>query len=239
MAEIRVALVTGANRGIGLETARQLARVGLMVCLGCRDAEAGERARDDLGREGLDAPVIPLDVTYGSSVGSALQIVETMFGRLDVLVNNAGVLIDRDPEGRFLGVEGVGTDVLKATLEVNTVGAMRMTQAALPLMRRGRYGRIVNVSSRLGQLDTMGTGAAAYRMSKAALNALTRTTAVELAAEPIKVNAMAPGWVRTDMGGPNASKSVEEGADTVVWLATLPEDGPSGLFFEDRVVIPW
>ena len=239
MAEIRVALVTGANRGIGLETARQLARAGLMVCLGCRDAEAGERARDDLGREGLDAPVIPLDVTYGASVATALQTVDTMFGRLDVLVNNAGVLIDRDPEGGFLGVEAVGADILKATFEVNTVGAMRMTQAALPLMRRGHYGRIVNVSSRLGQLDDMGAGAAAYRMSKAALNALTRTTAVELAAEPIKVNSMAPGWVRTDMGGPNASKSVEEGADTVVWLATLPEDGPSGLFFEDRAVIPW
>lgn len=235
----RTALITGGNRGIGLEIARQLARAGLMVVIGTRDAAAGEAAQKSLGSEGLDAAIVELDVTYAASVDAALAQVDRVFGRLDVLVNNAGILMNAASGAPERSVSHVSMDVVKATFETNTFGALRMMQAAIPRMQSTGYGRIVNVSSELAQLSQMGGGRVAYRLSKVALNALTRTAAAELVEAGIKVNAMAPGWVQTAMGGPDAIRSPEQGADTAVWLATLGEDGPTGGFFMDRKPIAW
>jgi NAD(P)-dependent dehydrogenase (short-subunit alcohol dehydrogenase family) len=231
----RVAVVTGANRGIGLVIVRELAHRGLRVVLTARDAAKGESARARLRAQGLNVGFHALDVRDAEQSRAAAAWVEREFGQLDVLVNNAGVL--SDPKG--VRASTVDPAVLRDALETNAIGALAVTQACLPLMRRGGYGRIVNVSSELGQLASMGSGTPAYRVSKAALNAITRTLAAELAGTNIKVNAMSPGWVRSDMGGPSAPRSLEQGADTAVWLATLPDDGPSGAFFKDRSPIVW
>ena len=238
MSETRVALVTGANRGIGLETVRQLARQGIMTVLGSRDLASGQRAAEELASEGLEPAPVALDVTDAASVANAVAETLHLFGRLDILVNNAGVLLDpaADEGGT---VAALPVETLIRTLDINTVGAFRMTQAVLPAMTQAGYGRIVNMSSGLGQLSDMEGGRVAYRMSKTALNALTRVTAAETSAFGIKANAMCPGWVRTDMGGPDATRSVEEGAETAVWLAMLSEDGPTGGYFRDKKPIPW
>ena len=160
------------------------------------------------------------------------------FGRIDVLVNNAGILKEGfSPEDA--SVFEAPIDLVMQTFATNTVGPLRLIEAIVPGMRERGYGRVVNLSSGAGQLSDMGSGFPAYRMSKAALNALTRLTAAELGPGGVKINAMCPGWVRTDMGGPNATRTVEKGAETAVWLATLPADGPSGGFFRDRKPIPW
>lgn len=239
MSGTKVALISGGNRGIGLEIARQLARQGLMVAIGARNAAEGQIAADDLRAEGLDPVVLALDVTDQASVMRTVNSLRELFGRCDVLVNNAGILLDRTPGEGFTATADTAIADVHRTFEVNTIGPLRLIQAVLPLMSEQGYGRIVNMSSGLGQLANMGGGSVAYRMSKAALNALTRTLAAELGEGPIKVNAVAPGWVRTEMGGPSAVKTVEEGADTPVWLATVPEDGPTGGFFEDRKPIAW
>ena len=214
-----VALVSGANRGIGREIARQLRdQHDFLVLAGTRRPEGDQ---------------VELDVADSGSVELLAERVADDPGRLDVLVNNAGIYGDHSPAGDY--------DLAKAhqVLEVNLFGAWRLTQAMLPLLRRSEHGRIVNVSSGGGQLDDMQGGGAAYRVSKTGMNALTRILAVEEASAGILVNSLCPGWVRTDMGGSNAPRSVEEGADTAVWLATLPDDGPSGGFFRDREPIPW
>jgi NAD(P)-dependent dehydrogenase (short-subunit alcohol dehydrogenase family) len=231
----RVALVTGGNRGIGFEIARQLAMRGIRVVVGSRDLAKGRAAQARLAAEGLRAEVHPLDVTSEEQVRALAAWIDRHLGRCDILVNNAGLMLD--PKGsRALDLE---PDVLRRTLEANVLGPVVVTKALVPLMRRHGYGRIVNLSSGLGQLADMGVGTPAYRISKTALNAFTRTLAAELAGTNIKANAMCPGWVRTDMGGPHATKSVEEAADTAVWLAMLPDDGPTGGFFRDRQPIPW
>lgn len=235
MAETRVALVTGANRGIGQEIVRQLARLGIIAVIGSRSLEKGLAAAEPLEREGLVTPVVALDVTDEASVRAAVAQAMGPFGRIDILVNNAGILID-GPSAR---VAAIDDDIFAKTFETNVLGPARMIKAVLPMMREQAYGRIVNISSGLGQLSEMGAGWPAYRLSKTALNALTRTTAAELGEGDIKVNSMCPGWVRTDMGGPDAKRSVIEGADTAVWLATLPSSGPSSGFFRDRKPIPW
>jgi NAD(P)-dependent dehydrogenase (short-subunit alcohol dehydrogenase family) len=219
-----VALVSGASRGIGAEIARELAGDhGFLVFAGARNpADVAEQ-------EGV-VP-IRLDVTDQSTIDAARERIEADQGRLDSLVNNAGVY------GEPIGAIDYDLDGAHEVMEVNLFGPWRLCQAFAPLLRRSPQPRIVNVSSGAGQLSDMNGGRAAYRVSKAALNALTRTLASD---EPeLKVNTMCPGWVRTDMGGPSASRSVEEGADTAVWLATLPDDGPSGGFFRDRKPIPW
>ncbi len=238
MIERRVALVSGANRGIGLEVVRQLAKLGMTAILGSRDGKKGAAAAAKLASEGIEAPLVALDVTDAKSVGSAVAHVHARFGRIDVLVNNAGIALDgsRSPVSSVLEVS---PEVVACTLDANTLGPLRLIQAVVPLMQAQGYGRIVNVSSGLGQISAMGGSWPGYRMSKAALNALTRIVAAEIGSPNIKVNCMSPGWVRTDMGGQSAPRSVAQGADTIVWLATLPDDGPSGLFFEDRKPIPW
>jgi NAD(P)-dependent dehydrogenase (short-subunit alcohol dehydrogenase family) len=164
--------------------------------------------------------------------------VMSLFGRIDVLVNNAGILKEGQTPEESKVLE-VSAELVFETYDANTVGPLRMIQAVVPIMLKGGYGRVVNISSGAGQLSDMQAGYPAYRMSKSALNALTRITAAELGPTPIKVNAMCPGWVRTDMGGPNATRSVEQGAETAVWLATLPDTGPTGGFFRDKAPIAW
>ena len=231
----RLALITGANKGIGFEICRQLARKGLRVLLTSRDPRKGVKAQKILLQENLDVLFHELDVTVLSSVQALVKYVEREHGGVDALVNNAGIMIDSSATSILRERE----DVFHATLETNFFGALRMCQGLVPLMRKRGYGRVVNLSSGLGQLTDMGDGNAAYRMSKTALNALTRMVASSMEQQDILVNSMCPGWVRTDMGGPQASRSVEKGAETAVWLATLPGGGPTGGLFRDKKPIPW
>jgi NAD(P)-dependent dehydrogenase (short-subunit alcohol dehydrogenase family) len=217
---------------------RQLSRLGLIAVLAARDLEKGKVAAATLAAEEFDVPVVGLDVTDADSIRAAVAEVRGRFGRIDVLVNNAAILKEGFlPEDT--SVLDVSGDLVNQTFLTNTVGPLRMIQATVPGMRERGYGRIVNLSSGAGQLAEMGGGFPAYRLSKSALNALTRITAAELGAHEIKINSVCPGWVRTDMGGPHATRTVEHGAETAVWLATLPEDGPTGGFFRDMKPIPW
>jgi NAD(P)-dependent dehydrogenase (short-subunit alcohol dehydrogenase family) len=220
----RIALVSGASRGIGAEIARELAADhGFRVYAGARNPDQVDRV------DGIEP--IQLDVTDQASIDAARMRIESDTERLDSLVNNAGVY------GDPVGAADYDLEAAHEVLEVNTFGPWRLIEAFLPLLRASDSPRIVNVSSGAGQLSDMNGGRAAYRVSKAALNALTRTLASD--ERWVKVNTMCPGWVRTDMGGSAAPRSVEEGADTAVWLATLPEDGPTGGFFRNRKPIPW
>ena len=227
----RVALVSGGNRGIGLEIVRQLAERGLTVVLGSRDGERGRAAA-----AGLSGGVVvrQLDVADPESVDRLSRSVEEEFGRLDVLVNNAGITNDE-------GQRGVDADLerVREALETNLLGAWRLCEAAIPFMRRHGYGRIVNISTGMAALEDMGGGSPGYRVSKTGLNALTRILASELRGSGILVNSVCPGWVQTDMGGSRAPRPVEEGAEGAVWAATLPNNGPTGGFFRDRRPVPW
>ena len=224
----QVALVTGSNRGIGFEIAKQLAMKEIDVILTSRNSANGEAAVRKLAREGVKKEVVPmeLDVSNQVSVDSLLDNVEKDFGRLDILVNNAAILIDKDD----VSASKADFETVKITLETNLFGAWRMCKAFIPLMKKNGYGRIVNVSSGAGEFEYMATSGGywpAYSVSKASLNALTVMLASELKGTNILVNAVCPGWVRTDMGGSNATRSVEEGAATPVWLATLPDGEPT------------
>jgi NAD(P)-dependent dehydrogenase (short-subunit alcohol dehydrogenase family) len=225
-----VALVTGANRGIGREVARQLATRGYRVLLSARDPAKASSSADELAQS-TGGGLIPLalDVSDPGSVAEAAERLAEDPGRLDVLVNNAGIGLD-------FGVSGLAPDFerIQSTLETNFLGAYRLTVALLPMLRASEHPRIVNVSSGMGGVAEMGGWSPGYRVSKAALNAMTRILAVELEGERFKVNSATPGFVNTDMGGPmGAQKSVEDGAAGIVWLATLPDDGPTGGFFRD------
>ena len=228
----RVALISGGNRGLGHEVARRLAEDGYQVVIGSRDLAKGEQAARELG---TNVSACRLDVTDQKSIESCIDEIRGRFGRLDVLVNNAGIA----GGGWSTSATDVDLDEVRATLETNLFGAWRLTQAALPLMRENGYGRIVNLSSGMGQLSDMDGRAPGYRVSKTGLNALTRILTAELGEENVLVNSCCPGWVRTDMGGAGARLSVEEGGDTPYWLATLPDDGPRGGFFRSRQPIPW
>ena len=231
----RIAVVTGGNRGIGFEICRQLAREGLRVVLTSRDEAKGKAAVKKLLEDGLEVDYHRLDVTDAKSVAALVAFLEQWYGRTDILVNNAGIMID--PKGsRFLTSD---VQNYRKTLETNLFGPLLLCQALVPLMQKNGYGRIVNLSSGQGQLSEMRTGTPAYRISKTALNALTRIAAAETRGSNILVNSMCPGWVKTDMGGPNAPRTVAQGAATAVWLATLPNGGPTGGFFRDRKPIPW
>ena len=230
----RVALVTGANRGLGRETGRQLVEKGLRVVFAGRDERALEHAIRSLGHDGTHAMAVRLDVTDVNSIETARRLVADRFGGVDVLVNNAAVLLYENED-----LASIPADAFQRTFDTNVFGVVEVCRAFAPAMARAGYGRIVNVSSGAGQLATMSTYAPAYSMSKAALNAFTRILAETYRGTGILVNAVDPGWVRTDMGGASAPRSPEEGADTIVWLATLPADGPTGSFFRDRRPIAW
>jgi NAD(P)-dependent dehydrogenase (short-subunit alcohol dehydrogenase family) len=232
----KVALITGANKGLGLEIARQLGQQGLTVVLGARQGKAAAPAAA-LRAEGLDAHEVELDVTNHDDIATLATFFETQFGRLDVLVNNAGVQLDQGFD--------VSPDTLRQTYEANVIGPYAITQALLPLLRQAPAGRIVNQSSILGSLTTISEGQGGswatpgYTSSKAALNMLTVVLAQHLADTPIKVNAAHPGWVKTDLGGDNAPLGVTEGAQTAVRLALLPADGPTGGYFHNAEHLPW
>jgi len=240
-ADGRVAVVTGANRGLGLETCRQLGRMRYRVVLAARNSARAQQAAQSLAEEGLEVTPCELDITDEEGVERLRGLLEQSFERLDVLVNNAGVFPDARGSGRpqESSVFNAPLDQVRGTFEVNALGPLRLAQALVPMMRRARYGRIVNVSSGMGQLCDMGGCFAGYRLSKTALNAVTRIVAAETAGDNILVNSVCPGWVRTAMGGANAERSVEEGAKGIVWAATLPDGGPSGGFFRDGQPLSW
>lgn len=217
----RTALVTGANRGIGKEIARQLVEAGISVVLSARDPDAGRDAADEIG-----ATFLHLDVSDRASIEDAVGQLD----RVDILVNNAGIL----QQGGLLDAP----DDLGRCIDVMTLGPFDLMRLISPEMVAQRWGRIVNVSSGWGSFAEGLGGPGGYGVAKAALNALTFVAARELP-DTVKVNAMCPGWVRTRMGGPNATSSPEEAADTAVWLATLPENGPSGGFFRKRRPVRW
>jgi NAD(P)-dependent dehydrogenase (short-subunit alcohol dehydrogenase family) len=234
----KIAIVTGANRGLGFETCRQLARQGLQLVFTSRDVAKGKTATEKLKSEGIEVTYHPLDVTREESIEQLQQFIRQQFGRLDVLVNNAGIFPDPiDFEAGSIFQAKV--DTLKTAMETNVYGPLQLCQAFIPLMKEHDYGRVVNVSSGMGQLSDMGVGYAGYRLSKTALNAVTRILAAELKDTNILVNSVCPGWVRTDMGGPEAPRTPEEGVETIVWLATLPDNGPTGGFFRDKQPIAW
>jgi len=224
------ALVTGGNRGIGFEACRQLARSGLRVVLTARDPDRGADTAEALRNEGLDVSFEELDVTDGGSVEACARRLSDAGIEVDVLVNNAGVYPTE-------GVFSISEETFERALEINTVGPFRTCRTFVPAMVRRGYGRVVNVSSGGGSFGE-GIGPVAYGASKAAQNALTVKVA-EAVRGDVKVNAMCPGWVRTEMGGSGAPRSPVQAADTLVWLATLPTDGPNGGFFRDRKPIPW
>lgn len=231
-----ISVISGASRGLGRAAAQRLATMdGHLVIATARNPADLAPLSAKLGMSGHAVETHQLDVTDDASVNALRDWIVERFDRIDVLINNAGILIDR----HSTSVLELPLDTLRETLETNLIGVLRVTQALLPLMRTSRAGRVVNLASEMGQLADMDAGAPAYRMSKTALNALTRILAVETAGSGIKVNSVCPGWCRTDLGGPEAPRLPEEGIDTVVWLATLPDDGPSGGFFHDRMPIPW
>jgi NAD(P)-dependent dehydrogenase (short-subunit alcohol dehydrogenase family) len=245
MAEARVALITGANKGLGLETGRQLGKLGYTVLLGSRDALKGEVAARQLRDDGVEARVIKLDVTRQSDIDVVAAQIKSEFGKLDVLVNNAGVMIEK---GWTKNTTSETTmENLRATFEANVFAVFAVTKALLPLLMKSEAGRIVNVSSILGSVSLQATKGSptydtklfAYNASKAALNMLTISLAHELRKTKIKVNSAHPGWVKTDLGGSAAPMSVVEGAKTEVELATLGEDGPTGGFFHSEREIAW
>lgn len=235
----RIAVVTGANRGLGLETVRQLAERGDRVVLAARSFDKAERAAAPLRKRGLAVEPAELDVASDASVSAFAAWLARTHGRADVLVNNAGEMFAKDPVTGALRVDmATPASLVLEALNTNTLGAYRMCQALLPAMQKHGYGRIVNVSSGMGGLTEMDDGYPAYRISKTALSAVTVLFHHE-GAPSVKVNAVCPGWVRTDMGGPRATRDLAEGAAGIVWAATLPDDGPSGGFFRDGKPLAW
>jgi len=238
----KVALVTGANKGIGREIARQLATKGMTVFIGARDAERGKQAESELKKDGLDVRFVALDVSNESSARAAAATIEKVAGRLDALVNNAGVFL----EGQA-APSAVSMDLVRKTYDTNVFGVINVTQAMLPLLKKSDAGRIVNLSSGLGSLtqhsdpkwEFSGFNVLAYNSSKTAVNAITVSFAKELSGSKIKVNAADPGYVATDMNAQSGPRSVEQGASAPVRLATLPADGPTGGYFNEDGPVPW
>lgn len=235
----KVALITGANKGIGREIARQLGQLGYTALLGAREERRGQSAAQQLCDEGLNVLFVPLDVTILETIDAAAAFVQERFGYLDALVNNAAIALDNAPPSQLQ------IDILRRTLETNVLGVFAVTQAMLPLLRRSEAGRIVNLSSGAGSMTLTGSPqwrsewlSLAYSASKAAVNSMTVNFATELRGTPIKINCVNPGYVATDMS-PQGERTVEEGARGAVRLATLPDDGPSGGFFYEEQTVPW
>ncbi len=232
----KIALVTGANRGIGFEVSKQLSSNGYTVLMGCRDVQKGEAAVKQLRNLGLNASFLELDVSNPQSIERAYDSVLKNYGRLDVLVNNAGVF--RDDFDNSTAFKADPNAILE-TFRINALGPFMMCQKFIPLMKKNNYGRVVNISSGMGQLSEMNGGFSGYRISKTALNAVTKIFADELDGTDILVNSVCPGWVKTDMGGAGAEREVEKGAETPVWLALLPKGSKTGGFFRDKEEIDW
>src|SRR5215510_1831520 len=230
----RVAVVTGANRGLGLETCRQLLARGLRVAMTGRDQDAVERALGRLRAPHESAMAVALDVTDTASIKSAHRAILKKLGDVDVVINNAAILLFESA-----GVLETPLDGFRETFETNCFGVIEACREFVPAMAERGYGRVVNVSSGAGQLSRISTYAPAYSISKTALNAFTRILAASYRDSGVLANIVDPGWVRTDMGGRSAPRSVQEGADTTVWLATLPDKGPTGGFFRDRRRVEW
>ena len=236
---MKTAIVTGANRGIGREIAHQLVLKGYRVVLTSRDPARGIKTLEGLRQEiGSSMPgelvYHPLDVTDAESITNLHESVNTKYGGADVLVNNAAILLDQN--GRILHTP---LDIFRLTMETNCFGPLRLCQQFIPGMLARNYGRVVNVSSGSGQIDEMVNDMTAYRLSKIALNGMTRILADSLQGTNVLINAACPGWVHSEMGGPDAPRSEAEGAAGIVWLATLPDGGPQGGFFRDGQQIPW
>lgn len=224
---------------MGLATCRALGRLGYRVILGARDAQAGRDAAAMLQEEGLEVEAFRLDLTRAEDVAALIEHARRDLERVDVLVNNAGLYLETaGPNvGERVSVFDARMEVVRTILETNLLGHLSLAQGLVPLMRDRGYGRVVNVTSAMGQLSDMGGGAPGYRFAAVGLNALTRVLASELEGTNVLVNSVDPGWVRTH--SPEARRSIEEGIDTTVWLATLPDGGPSGLLFRDRQPVPW
>lgn len=243
---MKTAFITGANKGIGLESARQLASQGYHILLGSRDGGRGEEAAESLRKEGASVEVIVIDMASPESIDAAVQTISAGRASLDVLVNNAGVWLDGSDMVASTAAS-ISQEALRDTYQVNLFGVVDLTQKLLPLLKAAPAARIVNLSSVLGSLglhadpksDVYAVKVFGYNSSKAALNAFTIHLAYELRDTKIKVNSAHPGWVQTDMGGPHAPMGVQEGAETTVRLATLPEDGPSGGYFHKDNALPW
>ena len=243
MSTKKIALITGANKGIGLETARQLGKQGITVLAGARDEAKGKQAAEELRKAGLDAHGIVIDVNNADSIQRAAARIERDYGRLDILVNNAGVMID-DPKKK---PSEQSLEVWRKTFETNLFGLIVTTQALLPLLRKSAAGRIVNLSSILGSVTLHATPGSpvydsklpAYDVSKSAVNAYTVHLAWELKDTPIKVNAAHPGWVKTELGGEGATMDIPDGAKTSVALATIGADGPNGAYMHMGETLPW
>lgn len=239
----KIALITGANKGIGLETARQLGRQNATVLIGARDARKGQHAVDELRKDGIAATAVEIDVTDAKSIARAAEQVEGEFGKLDILINNAGTMLHDEDKG----ISEESLEVWRKTFETNVFGLIETTRAFLPLLRKSEAGRVVNLSSILGSITLHATPGSpvygfkspAYNVSKAAVNAFTVQLAAELKDTKIKVNAAHPGWVKTDLGGEEAPMDVVEGAKTSVALATLGEDGSSGAYVHLGKTLPW
>ncbi len=234
MNDKKIALVTGANRGIGFEICRQLADKEFEVLLTARDQTEGEKALNELMKKSKSIRFHVLDVSDSNSRENISEFVEKEYGRLDVLINNAGILIDSGTSAANIPLQ-----TIRDTFEINFLGPLALCQLFLPLMQHNDYGRIVNVSSGMGAMNEMGAGNTAYRISKTTLNALTIILSKENNSPNILINAMCPGWVRTRMGGNGAPRSVVDGAKTAVWLSMLPKNGPTGKFFRDNREIKW
>lgn len=233
MKEQKIALVTGANRGIGFAIAQELLQKGYRVIVTARTEAAGQKVSSQLKAYG-DMYFHRLDITKDASVEAIKQYVEQEFGRLDILINNAGINFDT-----WHSASDADLSEIQATLDTNLMGAWRMDQAFLPVMIKQNYGRIVHVSSGAGAFSDMSGNTPGYSISKAALNALTIHIAADVLGKNILVNSVCPGWVRTDMGGSAAPRSPQQGAETVIWAAELPDNGPSGSFFRDKKEIAW
>ncbi|PJZ25457.1 short-chain dehydrogenase [Leptospira hartskeerlii] len=229
----KIAIVTGASRGIGEEVSKQLSKSGIHIICASRKKENSEKTASFIRKEGGSAESFALDVSDPNSIQNFLKEVLSKYPKIDILVNNAGVYLDSGP------IENTTLEMLQGTLDTNLIGPFLLSQKILGVMKKNGYGRIVNVSSGMGQLYDMSSGYSAYRISKTALNALTRILHSESSSKDIKVNSVCPGWVRTDMGGKSATRSVEHGAETIVWAAQLDKSGPSGIFLRDKKEIPW
>lgn len=240
----KIALVTGANKGLGFETSRRLAEQGMLVLMGARSATKGRKAAKELRQAGLSTEFIRLDVTKPEQIREAAGVIAKRFGRLDILVNNAGIS-DREASQSSNSTATISPKALRAIFDTNFFGLVELTQRLLPLIKKSDAGRIVNVSSIMGSLtihsskDGMSYKPFAYDASKTAVNAFTIHLSAALAGTKIKINSAHPGWVRTDMGGPQAPLSPSEGAGTAVRLATLGPDGPTGKFFHGEKELPW